>query len=59
MDLLFAADSPWVWEAEKSFARLRADSPDIAAGHEATLDLENVYGDKEGVSVSQQENTAK
>lgn len=59
MDLLFAADSPWFWEADKSFARLRAENPDIAAGHEATLDPENVYGDKEGVSVSQQKNTAK
>lgn len=56
MDLLFAADSPWVWEAEKSFARLRAENPDITAGHDNPMDPEIVYGEKDGVSVSRQEN---
>ncbi|KAK9318888.1 hypothetical protein V1517DRAFT_342241, partial [Lipomyces orientalis] len=31
MDLLFAADSPWVWAAEKNFKLLKAQGPDIAS----------------------------
>lgn len=27
MDLLFAAKTPWAWDAEKTFARLKAESP--------------------------------
>ncbi|KKK17282.1 hypothetical protein P175DRAFT_0430330 [Aspergillus ochraceoroseus IBT 24754] len=27
MDMLFAADSPWVWDAEKTFARLKEENP--------------------------------
>lgn len=27
MDLLFASPSPWAWEAEKTFARLKAENP--------------------------------
>jgi hypothetical protein len=30
MDLLFAAKTPWVWEAERNFARLREEHPEIA-----------------------------
>jgi hypothetical protein len=30
MDLLFAAKTPWVWDAEKNFARLKAKHPEIA-----------------------------
>lgn len=26
MDLLFAADTPWVWDAEKKFAELKAEA---------------------------------
>lgn len=29
MDLLFAADSPWVWDAERNFAQLKAEHPDL------------------------------
>lgn len=29
MDLLFAAPTPWVWDAEKTFARLKAERPDL------------------------------
>ncbi|KAB5571732.1 general substrate transporter [Coniochaeta sp. 2T2.1] len=32
MDLLFASDSPWAWEAEKTFARLKAERPDLVKG---------------------------
>lgn len=27
MDLLFAASTPWNWDAEKTFARLKAENP--------------------------------
>lgn len=29
MDLVFACDSIWTWEAEKNFARLKAENPDL------------------------------
>ncbi|KAK6088361.1 hypothetical protein SCUP234_00849 [Seiridium cupressi] len=29
MDLLFAADTPWVWDAEKTFERLKLEQPDL------------------------------
>ncbi|KAI9850367.1 MAG: hypothetical protein M1838_005757 [Thelocarpon superellum] len=29
MDLLFASDSIWTWEAEKNFARLKEENPDL------------------------------
>ncbi|KAL8997384.1 MAG: hypothetical protein Q9169_003315 [Polycauliona sp. 2 TL-2023] len=29
MDLLFASDSWWNWDAEKTFARLKAENPDL------------------------------
>lgn len=29
MDLVFSSDSIWNWEAEKNFARLRAENPDL------------------------------
>ncbi|KAK5117409.1 hypothetical protein LTR62_006028 [Meristemomyces frigidus] len=31
MELLFAADSPWVWAAEREFARLKAENPDLVS----------------------------
>lgn len=43
MDLVFASDSPWVWEAEKNFAKLKAENPELlraaATGH-AVVDPE-------------------
>jgi hypothetical protein len=32
MDLLFAADTPWNWDAESTFARLKAENPDLVQG---------------------------
>ena len=29
MDLLFAADSWWTWDAERNFARLQAENPEL------------------------------
>ncbi|KAI0805188.1 general substrate transporter [Xylaria sp. FL0064] len=37
MDLLFASPSPWVWDAEKTFARLKAEQPDIRAAKDAEM----------------------
>jgi hypothetical protein len=31
IDLLFECDSPWVWEAEKNFARLKEETPELVA----------------------------
>ncbi|KAH8159780.1 hypothetical protein CIB48_g8477 [Xylaria polymorpha] len=35
MDLLFASPSPFVWDAEKTFARLKAEQPILHASKEA------------------------
>ncbi|UNI20853.1 hypothetical protein JDV02_006902 [Purpureocillium takamizusanense] len=44
MDLVFASDSIWTWEAEKNFARLKAENPQLVqaakAGHGAVVDPE-------------------
>lgn len=29
IDLLFEADSPWVWDAEKHFAKLKEENPNL------------------------------
>lgn len=30
IDLLFAADTPWTWDAERTFAQLKAENPDLS-----------------------------
>lgn len=43
MDLLFAANTPWNWDAEKEFNKLKAENPEIvnAAAHgKAIIDPE-------------------
>jgi hypothetical protein len=60
MDLLFAADSPWVWDAEENFQRLREESPNIVrAARRADVDPENVYEDKDSPDVSHVETALK
>lgn len=47
MDLLFAADTPWVWDAEKKFAELKAEKPELitASGNgRGVLDVETAEG---------------
>lgn len=49
MDLVFASDSPWVWDAEKNFAKLKAENPDllrasIAGQGNAAIDPEKAVG---------------
>ncbi|KAK2802546.1 hypothetical protein FQN50_007352 [Emmonsiellopsis sp. PD_5] len=34
MDLLFAADTPWTWDAERTFAQLKAENPDLVQAGE-------------------------
>ena len=34
MDLLFAADTPWTWDAENTFAQLKQENPDLVQGGE-------------------------
>ena len=52
MDLLFAAKTPWVWDAEKNFARLKAEHPEIAhAAHKGQL-VHDVETGKIGVEDS-------
>lgn len=54
MDLLFAAPTPWVWDAEKTFARLKAERPQLvnAAHHgRAVVDAEKgIIGGASGKS---------
>ncbi|POS70984.1 hypothetical protein DHEL01_v210621 [Diaporthe helianthi] len=33
MDLLFAAPTPWVWDAEKTFRRFKAERPELLGNH--------------------------
>lgn len=43
MDLVFACDSVWVWDAEKNFAKLKAENPDLvqaAHGGKKVVDTE-------------------
>ncbi|KAL4926860.1 putative MFS monosaccharide transporter [Aspergillus undulatus] len=57
MDLLFAADTPWVWDAEKTFARLKAENP----GYVETVSRKNSILDEEAaksVTLEQRENAA-
>lgn len=46
MDLLFAADTPWVWDAEETFARLKAEKPELVS---ATHLGKKVVDPEEGV----------
>lgn len=43
MDLLFAAKTPWAWDAERTFARLKAENPgmlDITSRKNSAVDPE-------------------
>ncbi|KAJ5639465.1 uncharacterized protein N7484_007327 [Penicillium longicatenatum] len=42
MDLLFAAKTPWTWDAEKTFARLKAENPGMvsAVSRKGSIDPE-------------------
>ena len=60
MDLLFAAPTPWVWDAEKTFARLKAERPDLTeAAHagKAVVDAEAGIGGASSESEAQKESS--
>ena len=40
MDLVFAADSIWVWDAEKNFARLKEENPQLVQAAAKHADIE-------------------
>lgn len=41
MDMLFAADSPWVWDAERNFKLLKQQNPDlVTSGRRVDGDVE-------------------
>ena len=49
MNLLFASDTPWVWDAEATFARLKEEMPQIAHGrgdNSLALAEQDVYKDE-------------
>ncbi|KAI9055011.1 hypothetical protein LZ554_002152 [Drepanopeziza brunnea f. sp. 'monogermtubi'] len=49
MDLLFAAETPWVWDAEKSFARLKVEHPELAnAAHAGKIVIRDIETGKAG-----------
>ena len=46
MDLLFAAKTPWVWDAEKKFAQLKEEHPELArAAHSGKMIHDPETGD--------------
>jgi len=54
MDLLFAADSPWVWDAEKKFRELQESNPDLVASARrgnSVADAESGVVEKRGASL--------
>ncbi|XWX01381.1 hypothetical protein V2A60_009408 [Cordyceps javanica] len=36
MDLVFASDSIWTWDAERNFAKIKAENPDLIKTHKDT-----------------------
>jgi hypothetical protein len=50
MDLLFAADTPWNWDAERNFPRLKEENPTMV---EAARRGSTVFGDEEKAGARQ------
>ncbi len=49
MDFLFAADTPWVWDAEETFARLKAEMPEaLKDGRDSDIETMLAHDDGEG-----------
>jgi hypothetical protein len=46
MDLLFASETPWNWDAEATFARLKMEMPQIAHGGGA-MAIEEALADEQ------------
>ena len=63
MDFLFAAKTPWVWDAEKNFARLKSEHPELAhAAHSGKMvhDIETgkIEGDEQVAPSSERRENA-
>jgi MFS family permease len=60
MDLLFAAPTPWVWDAEATFARLKAEQPGLIAaakkGDRVADPEAGVLSDRDGKAAVHEEN---
>jgi hypothetical protein len=62
MDLLFAAETPWVWDAERTFARLKAENPgyiETAGRKNGLLDAEAGAGGKPAAETTAHEEHAQ
>lgn len=63
MDLLFACDSIWTWDAEREFARLKAENPDLVraahAGHEVVDPETGLVGSRRQSHVASSEPAGK
>jgi len=56
VDLLFAADSPWVWDAEKEFERARTEHPEmVMAASRGNSVVDPEAGLKMGGEMSEEE----
>ncbi|KAI5460221.1 general substrate transporter [Mariannaea sp. PMI_226] len=55
MDLLFAADTPWVWDAEATFARLKAEQPELVTAAENGRRVEDIEGSAVGKTTASHE----
>lgn len=61
MDLLFAAETPWVWDAERTFARLKAENPgyiETAGRKNSLLDSEAGVGKPAAQTTQHEENVS-
>lgn len=55
MDMLFAAETPWVWDAERNFARLKEQNPDMMLGQGGRRASAVSIEEKRSMSVEQVE----
>jgi hypothetical protein len=55
IDLLFEADSPWVWAAEKHFAQLKEENPNLAfAASRGNSVVDPEFGSKKAEQIDAQ-----
>ncbi len=56
MDLVFASDSIWTWDAERNFAKLKAENPDLIRSHKDTRVVDDpergIFGSRRASKVS-------
>lgn len=41
MDLVFACDSIWTWDAERNFAKIKAENPDLIKSHKPATGVDD------------------